>query len=118
MANIHGIHLIISLTTSPQHTLPPQHTPQKRRKKYRTDDAAILRSFVNCQPELTLQKTNREHGGSHRLLGECGGKERAVVFANKETFCLPFAAAVKSATNMEIHYGTLLKSVTNPCAVN
>lgn len=35
---------------------PPQ-------KNYRTDDVAILRSFVNCQPGLTLQKnknTNRE----------------------------------------------------------
>lgn len=52
------------------------------------------------------------------VFAERGEKERAVVFANKETFCLPFAAAVKSATNMEIHYGTLLKSVTNPCAVN
>lgn len=38
-------------------------------------------------------------------------KERTAVFDNKETFCLPFAAPVKSATNKEIHYETLLKKV-------
>lgn len=37
------------------------------------------------------------------------GRKRTVVFDNKETFCLPFEAPVKSASNMEIHYKTLLK---------
>lgn len=78
-------------------------------KNCRTDDVAILRSFVNCQPGLTLQKTNREHGGSARLHGEEEGRESALVFTNKETFCRPFAAPVKSATNMEIRYRQLLQ---------
>lgn len=46
------------------HSSYPPPLNEKRGKKCRTDDVAILRSFVNCQPGLTLQKTNREHGGS------------------------------------------------------
>lgn len=94
MANICGINL----------TTPPPPFLNEKKKNCRTDDVAILRSFVNCQPGLTLQKTNREHGGSARLHGKKEGKKSAVVFTNKETFCLPFAVPVKSATNMEIHY--------------
>lgn len=94
------------ILSSHPHPPPPW---KKKKKNCRTDDVAILRSFVNCQPGLTLQKTNREHGGSARLHGEEEGKESAVVFTNKETFCLPFAAPVKSTTNMEIHYRQLLQ---------
>lgn len=59
---------------------PPQWKKEKKTKNCRTDDVAILRSFVNCQPGLTLQKTNREHGGSVRLHGEEEGKKECCCF--------------------------------------
>ncbi len=54
------------------------------------------------------KKYKQGSGWYHLKKRENEGRERTVVFDIKETFCLPFEAPVKSATNMEIHYETLL----------
>lgn len=96
-------------------------------KNYRTDDVAILRSFVNCQLGLTLQKkkkknnTNREENTNilFSTKKRRGRREKGLLFLIiKRHFAFHLQRQLKAQPTWKSITKRYLKSVTNPCAVN
>lgn len=98
-------------------------------KNYRTDDVAILRSFVNCQPPLTLQKnkqrvladiifTRKKERKERKKKRQCE-TERALLFlVIKGRFAIHLKRPFKAQQTWKSIMERYLKSVTNPYAVN
>lgn len=89
---IHGIHLIV-------------FSPKKLQDRWCGHLEIVCQ--LSAGFDLAIKKKRKIYSFPQKKERE--ERKRTVVFDNKETFCLPFAAPVKSATKMEIHYETLLK---------